>query len=55
MLKRKKVVFLQAQKQRDVVQLVACLLWEQEVVSSSLAIPTKGSVAQWIEQLPSKQ
>ena len=25
---------------RDMVQLVACVLWEHEVVSSSLAIPT---------------
>ncbi len=55
MQKRKKLYFCRLKKQRDVVQLVACLLWEQEVVSSSLAIPTKGSVAQWIEQLPSKQ
>ena len=42
-------------------QLVACLLWEQEVPSSSLGAPTIESgdrsdvpVAQWIEHQPSK-
>lgn len=43
-------------------QLVACLLWEQEVPSSSLGAPTRlvleegllVPVAQWIEHQPSK-
>lgn len=26
---------------RDIVQLVECVVWDHEVVSSSLAIPTK--------------
>ena len=61
----KKVVFLQPQKTGYSVVRLSRLLWEQEVASSNLAIPTKnekghndtikGSVAQWIEQLPSKQ
>ena len=48
-------------KDRGVAQLVACLLWEQEVPSSSLGTPTGKvhkieavPVAQWIEHQPSK-
>lgn len=48
-------------KERGMAQLVACLLWEQEVPSSSLGAPTGWivekcavPVAQWIEHQPSK-
>ena len=37
---------------RDLVQLVERVLWEHQVVSSSLAIPTNtyGAIAQLVEQ-----
>ena len=35
---------------RGVVQLVVCLVWDQEVVSSSLATPTKSKGLNWIDQ-----
>ena len=52
----KKSVFLQPQKTGYSVVRLSRLLWEQEVASSNLAIPTE-EVPQlnWIEQLPSKQ
>ena len=47
--------------ERGVAQLVARLLWEQEVAGSNPAAPIQrglenlAPVAQWIEHLPSKQ
>ena len=35
------ISFLLNNFNRGVVQLVVCLVWDQEVVSSSLATPTK--------------
>jgi hypothetical protein len=55
-------IFVRSPRVRGVAQLVARLVWDQEVAGSNPAAPSPGvrpsiyaPVAQWIEHLPSKQ